>query len=455
MFRLFQAPRDAKLLLALTFLRRASFGLTNQVLTLFLAGAGVSKLRIGWFMTLTLAGDTAISFGLTWFSDTLGRRAVMVAGCVLMLASGVVFALSLDFWVLLAAAILGVISTSGDETGPFKTIEEACLSHLTPPRQRAQVFARYGFLGTFGAALGSLMCGYVVDYWHLALEWPLQKCYRAVFLVYSALAAAKLVLALLLSADCEVSTNADAIETTDQETNQAAAESESDAIESDVLESDAIESDAFEASETDALLGTGLAATTKRYLPRLLVVFMLDSFGYGFMPPAWIVYYFRTVYRASASSLGTLFFFTNMVDSVLSLLSAYTFSVFGPVRAILVAQLPSALFFASVPLWGSYLVAAAFYFLFCACGTMDVVPRQILLTTIFPKRDLVKVLGVVNIAKTFARCIGPVFTGKLAQHDLLYLAFFVNGGCLFLADVILAAGFMHLDQQVLDLHKSS
>lgn len=447
MFGLFQAPRDAKLLLCLTFLRRASFGLTNQVLTLSLAGAGVSKLRIGWFMTLTLAGDTAISFGLTWFSDTLGRRAVMVAGCVLMLASGVVFALSLDFWVLLAAAILGVISTSGDETGPFKTIEEACLSHLTPPRQRAQVFARYGFLGTFGAAFGSLICGFCVDHWHLELEWPLQKCYRAVFLVYSAFAAAKLVLALLLSADCEVSTNADATETTDQETDQAeAAES---------AESDAIESDVIEASETDALLGTGLAATTKRYLPRLLVVFMLDSFGYGFMPPAWIVYYFRTVYRASASSLGTLFFFTNMVDSVLSLLSAYTFAVFGPVRAILVAQLPSALFFASVPLWGSYLVAAAFYFLFCACGTMDVVPRQILLTTIFPKRDLVKVLGVVNIAKTFARCIGPVFTGKLAQHDLLYVAFFVNGGCLFLADVILAAGFMHLDQQVLDLHKSS
>ncbi|KAM9934457.1 hypothetical protein OXX80_005940, partial [Metschnikowia pulcherrima] len=128
---------DVKLLLFSVFLRKASFGLTNQVLTLFLESVGVSKPRTGTFMTLTLVGDTAISFFLTWFSDHLGRRLVMITGCILMLASGLVFAQFENFWILLSAAILGVISTSGDETGPFKTVEEACLSHLTTPLQRA------------------------------------------------------------------------------------------------------------------------------------------------------------------------------------------------------------------------------------------------------------------------------------------------------------------------------
>lgn len=86
---------------------------------------------------------------------------------------------------------------------------------------------------------------------------------------------------------------------------------------------------------------------------------------------------------------------------------------------------------------------------------MDVVPRQILLTTIIPKQDLIKVLGIVNIAKTFARCVGPLFTGNLADKGLLYVAFFVNGACLFLADTILGFSFAHLDKEILSLHKNT
>ena len=41
---------------------------------------------------------------------------------------------------------------------------------------------------------------------------------------------------------------------------------------------------------------------------------------------------------------------------------------------------------------------------------MDVVPRQVLLTSIMPKQDITKVMGIVNIGKTLARCIGPIIT---------------------------------------------
>lgn len=61
-------------------------------------------------MTLTLAGDTLISFFLTLFADALGRKMVLGVGALLMAFSGVVFALSGNFWILLLAAIVGVIS---------------------------------------------------------------------------------------------------------------------------------------------------------------------------------------------------------------------------------------------------------------------------------------------------------------------------------------------------------
>ncbi|OBA19523.1 MFS general substrate transporter [Metschnikowia bicuspidata var. bicuspidata NRRL YB-4993] len=446
---------DVKLLLFSVFLRKASFGLTNQVLTLFLESVGVSKPKIGTFMTLTLVGDTAISFLLTWFSDHLGRRLVMVAGCVLMLASGLVFAKFENFWVLLSAAIFGVISTSGDETGPFKTVEEACLSQLTSPMQRAHVFAIYGLLGTFGSAVGSSACGFLIEYWILSAGWTLQACYRAVFIGYAGVALAKLALALCLSNNCEISQLPIKILA-----QHLTSDSNFDLMDGALITEESSLLGTEVSQDVEEALGPktitpkyGISAQSRKHLARLLVVFMLDSFGYGFMPPAWIVYYFRTVFKASPSALGNLFFFTNMVDSLSSLVSAFTFSIFGPVKAILVAQLPSAVFFTSIPFCSSYLLAAAFYFLFCACATMDVVPRQILLTTIIPKEDLIKVLGVVNIAKTFARCVGPIFTGNLAEKGLLYVAFIVNGACLFLADTILGVSFVHLDGEILSLHK--
>lgn len=450
--KLQNSPRDVKILLASVFLRRASFGITSQVLTLFLISVGISKTSVGIFMTLTLVGDTLISLVLTWYSDLFGRRLVMIMGCVLMVAAGLIFAKALNYWVLLGAAVVGVISTSGDETGPFKSVEEACLSHAVVHELRAYIFATYGLLGTLGLAVGSSVCGVLVSYWSESLLWPLIKCYRTIFVIYAAIGLLKFTLTSLLSRNCEVNevhNSETAISDTNEESHipplMAPEQTESDPlIEGDVLE---------EASEEASPTFTGvLSPETRIYLPKLLVVFMLDSFGYGFMPPAWIVYYFRTVYHASPASLGTLFFFTNLVDSISSIASAMTFLLFGPVKAILVAQLPSAAFFALIPLWKSYTVAAGFYFLFCACATMDVVPRQILLTQLIPKRDLVRALGLVNIAKTFARCIGPLFTGRIAEHGHLEIAFYINGACLLLADSILGFNFAHLDRSILRIH---
>lgn len=61
-------------------------------------------------MTLTLWGDVIISFFLTMVADGLGRKAVLALGAAMMTGSGIVFGLSGNYWVLLAAAIFGVIS---------------------------------------------------------------------------------------------------------------------------------------------------------------------------------------------------------------------------------------------------------------------------------------------------------------------------------------------------------
>ncbi len=110
LYSILSSPGDTKLLCLQRFVRLFAYGASTLILALYLSSVGISDARIGAFMSLTLLGDVVISFGLTLFADRLGRRRVLVLGAGLMSASGVVFALSGNYWVLVAASILGVIS---------------------------------------------------------------------------------------------------------------------------------------------------------------------------------------------------------------------------------------------------------------------------------------------------------------------------------------------------------
>lgn len=107
---LYHSPIDTKILILQRFVRLFAYGGSTLILASYLSDLGNADARIGLFMTLTLIGDVFISWGLTLVADQLGRRFILVLGAALMCASGVVFGLSGNYWVLLAAAILGVIS---------------------------------------------------------------------------------------------------------------------------------------------------------------------------------------------------------------------------------------------------------------------------------------------------------------------------------------------------------
>ncbi len=105
-----QSSRDTKLLCLQRFIRLWAYGMSTLILALYLASLGTSDARIGLFMTLTLLGDVVISFILTLVADGLGRRRILMLGAALMSTSGVVFVLSGNYWILVAASIFGVIS---------------------------------------------------------------------------------------------------------------------------------------------------------------------------------------------------------------------------------------------------------------------------------------------------------------------------------------------------------
>lgn len=104
------SSRDTKLLCLARSVRLFAYGASFLILVHYLSTVGFTDARIGLFMTLTLLGDVVISFLLTLITDQVGRRRVLAAGAALMIMSGAVFALCSNFWFLLLASVVGVIS---------------------------------------------------------------------------------------------------------------------------------------------------------------------------------------------------------------------------------------------------------------------------------------------------------------------------------------------------------
>ena len=110
LLNLLQSPRDIKILCMQRFVRLFAIGGCALILAFYLAELGMSDTIIGLFMSLTLVGNMIIAFCLTLVADKLGRRNILAGGALLMTISGLIFGLSDNFWILLAAAVFGVIS---------------------------------------------------------------------------------------------------------------------------------------------------------------------------------------------------------------------------------------------------------------------------------------------------------------------------------------------------------
>ncbi|KAJ9424591.1 hypothetical protein QL093DRAFT_2219131 [Fusarium oxysporum] len=112
---LWRSSRDLKILILLRFIRLLGYGGTTLVLALYLNALGFHDTQIGLFMTLTLVGDLAISFILTWVGDRVGVRLTAVVGAP-------------NFWLLLLASIFAVINPSYAGIGLLKLLCSLFLS---------------------------------------------------------------------------------------------------------------------------------------------------------------------------------------------------------------------------------------------------------------------------------------------------------------------------------------
>jgi MFS family permease len=408
-----QLPSDLRqltgvawLLFATRFIRLFAYGAVSVVLVFYLVGLGLSEPQTGLLLTSTLIGDTIVSLYLTTRADRVGRRRMLIVGAALMAAAGLVFAFTQNWWLLLVAATLGVISPSGHEVGPFLSIEQAALSQVVADRTRTGVFAWYTLAGAMATALGALAAGTLTQ----ALQQKTMSSvgsYRAVVILYAALGGVLAALFARLTRAAEASTWGE------------------------------------RSAPRAAFAGFSGLERSRDVVVKLSALFALDSFGGGFVIQSFAAYWFYLRFGVDPGSLGAIFFWANILAGFSALLASRLASRIGLIKTMVGTHLPSNVLLILVPLMPTLPLAVAVLLARFSISQMDVPTRQSYIMAVVAPEERSAAAGVAGVARTIGAAISPLCVGFLfARPSMINLPFYIAGTLKIAYDLLLYKEFV-------------
>jgi len=391
--------RDITLLFSTRTIRLYCYGFLSVVLALYLAEAGFTETQIGLLFTLTLIGDALISLWLTTSADRFGRKRTLLLGALLMAGAGIAFVLTRNVFLLILAAVLGVISPSGNEIGPFLSIEQAALTQLISNKRRTQFFAWYNLVGSFATATGALTGGWFAQILQNN-EWTALESYRLLLVGYATGGLLLLLLFLNLSKHVEV----EAIPDT-----------------------------------TRRLLGLH---RSRHVVFKLSSLFAMDAFAGGLLVQSLMAYWFHVRFGVESGVLGSIFFGANILAGVSALLAVRLAETFGLINTMVFTHIPSNVLLILVPLMPTLPLAIGVLLLRFSISQMDVPTRQSYTLAVVAPDERSAASGVTAIARSIGASISPALTGLLFSIPVLFSTpFFLSGGLKIIYDLLLYREF--------------
>jgi MFS family permease len=398
--------RDGWLLFLTRFTRLFAYGSLSVVLVFYLTAIGLSEFQVGMLLTLTLAGDVVVSLSLTTRADRIGRRRMLIIGALLMAGAGLTFASTRNFLLLIVAGTIGVISPSGNEVGPFLSIEQAALSHVVSNRIRTEVFAWYAVAGALATATGSLFAGMLVQLLQRSAMTTISS-ERVVVVIYGALGALLALFFSRLSSAAEVAGSGHAPELS---------------------------------RSTQKFFGI---ARSRDVALKLSGLFALDSFAGGFVMQTFVAYWFYLRFGVNPATLGVIFFAANVFAGISALAASRLASRFGLLNTMVFTHLPSNILLILIPLMPNLSLAILVLLLRFSISQMDVPTRQSYTMAIVHPAERSATAGITGVARTTGAAVAPLCAGFLfARPSLMSLPFLIAGTLKVLYDVLLYREFL-------------
>jgi len=400
-------PYDGVLSFVTRALRMFNYGAIAPVFFVYLLALGYTEVTIGALLTAILVGDLVVTLYLSTRADAFGRKRTLIFASALKVLAGATFAATSSFPLLAAAGVVGVISTSGGEIGPFMAVEQAALTDSVLAAKEAagggggagggagDVAVLYGWYNTVGylsQALGAVSSGVAVHYLQASLGWSALASYRAVFIAYGGIGG---LMALLYAT---LTPAAEARKKPPPPPADAPAGCCPPAL-----------------APYAPAVNVGLRRPESRHIvARLSVMFAMDAFAGAFVMQTWIAFWFNQRWGFSSDYVGYLLLGTNVVAGLSGVAAAYFVKTYGAMLTMIASHLPSNVLLLAVPFMPTPFAAAAMLVARFSISQMDVPARQAYVVMVVASDERSAAGGITNIVRSLGMSAAPAVLGFLS-----------------------------------------
>jgi MFS family permease len=366
-------------------LRDFGDGFIAIVLPVYLTALGLSAFHVGVIATCALGGSALLTLGIGLLGGRHDIRALLLAASALMVATGIAYAASRDYWVLLVVAFVGTINPSGGSASIFVPLEHTVLAGAVDARRRTAAFACYSLVGALAGAAGALMAA--------ASE---IVGFEAMFLFYAALG----VLGGIVYSRIPL---------------QKAK------------------------MRTAAPLGP-----SRGIVYRLAALFSIDAFAGGFVVQSLLALWLFERFDLSLAAASVFFFWTGVLSAFSFPVAAWLGARIGLVNTMVFTHVPSSLCLIGAAFAPTLELALALLLVRAALSQMDVPTRSSYVMAVVTEAERPAAASVTAVPRSLAAAASPALAGALFAAGLHAWPLLACGGLKIAYDLLLLYAFRHV-----------
>jgi MFS family permease len=387
------ATRDARWILGARALRAYADGFISLLLPLYLLELGFGAFAIGSIITSTLLGSALLTLWIGVVAHRFPRRAMLRGACALMIATGIAFALSSEYWPIVVVAFVGTINPSAGDVSLFLPLEQTVLAQSVSPGDRTALFARYSIVGTVFGGFGVLSAS-LPQLLTRAPGVDQIGATQLMFGLYALLGAAALGMYRNLSANVEAP------------------------------------------SATPVALGP-----SKGIVYRLAALFAVDSFGSGFFVQSMLALWLYQRFGLSVATTAAILFWAGLCAAVSFLIAVRLSKRFGLINTMVFTHLPANFCLIALPFAPNLPVAIALLLARGLLSQMDVPTRTSYVMAVVTPEERPAAASTAAVPRSLAAAVSPLFAGYLFGLSTFGWPLIIGGAIKVVYDLLLLAQF--------------
>jgi MFS family permease len=338
-------------------------GFAAIVLPAYLVAIGFGTVEIGIVAAASLLGSALLTLGVGMVAPRYELRHLLIAGAVLMAATGVMLNVE-DLLLIVIVAFIGTVNPSGGDVGMLVPLEQTMLTRDVTDRDRTQVFARYSLVGAMSSAAGALSAA-VPDVL-VSAGIGRVTAFKVMFCCYG-------VLGLFAAALYRRLRHSRA-----------------------------------EQRHVSTPLGPSRGMVYK-----LAALFSLDAFAGGFVVQSLLALWLFKRFGISLSAASLFFFWTSVLSALSYPLASWLARRIGLVNTMVFTHIPSSICLIAAAFAPNLTVVLALLLVRSALSQMDVPTRTSYVMAVVTPAERAAAASVTAVPRSLASSISPALAGAL------------------------------------------